>query len=182
MSATNINNFLKVKNNTCIVCCGAEDSPGGCLGIIGQFYVVHFNNWVHLKWFALSLLCLLLQNGMQLSLLLGSVCRSLKQTLSSCKCQWLYLFSSSLLRTSGLRKERGWASHGSGDVEELGRQERGLRGGALDRILFLVLLETTLPSPAHPALRLVTTFCQFYSHNASASKSSCYFWRLDSSC
>lgn len=25
-------------------CCGSKDSPGGCLGIIGQFYTMHLNN------------------------------------------------------------------------------------------------------------------------------------------
>lgn len=52
-------------------------------------------------------------------------------------------------------------------MEEQGRQEKGLRGGALDWILFLVLLETTPPTPAHPALQLVTTFCQFCPRTAS---------------
>lgn len=49
-------------------------------------------------------------------------------------------------------------------MEEQGRQEKGLRGGALDWILFL---ETTPPTPAHPALQLVTTFCQFCPRTAS---------------
>lgn len=100
---------------------------------------------------------------------LGSVCRSLTQTLSDCKCQWLYLLPSELAQSFRLEKgQREWAANGSGNVKEQGRRAGGLRGGALDPVLFLVLLETTPHTPALPALQLVTTFCQFYPHTASA--------------
>lgn len=143
---------MKVKNEIHMQdCCESKDSFGGCSGIIGQFYTVHLNNWVHLKWFALSSVCFL-------------VCYYKKGCSSLCSLEvFVYLWSKHYqIASVGVGSPKQACSECQRASEQVGclgkfslapmevgggeqgGQGRGPRRGVLHRILLLVSLEITL--------------------------------------